>query len=458
VHPASFDVATVESIAPPLGGAAVDAVLGQLVDKSLVVRLPGTGRYRLLETIRVFAKDRLEEAGEASAALGRHRQRVVERVAGTSRLDRWLSARLAADHRSDLEDVRQAFRLSLERGEVSDAVELAIGSSFLWRNAIGCVEGDSWTADLLERELAPPDRLWVHLLQADVGQGRGDHRLVFAAAEAASRLLDEVDDSPGACIAAHYAAFAHLTEPDGARRLEPVLELAHRAGDGRLVTLVEAYVAVADLARIELDSTRSALARLSRAASDDGYDRFITHWAGWLLALAEQDAAGARRWMSDQQAFLVRTGIVETWITSFSSSFCDVLEGRDVASVLGRSLALADREGYQADADCVLVLAYAAMCADRHEEAAELVGAALRGRFNATAHYVLYRTVIDRQLHEALTTATIDEAIERGRSRRPAEVLAQLGVDRAAGASATQGQPAARRPSPMIPERPSTGW
>jgi predicted ATPase/DNA-binding winged helix-turn-helix (wHTH) protein len=431
VYPASFDVAAVEASAPSLPGAAADAVLGQLVDKSLVVRLPGTGRYRLLETIRVFARDRLEEAGEAAAAFGRHRHHVRYQVASASRLDRWLSARLGAEYRTGLEDARQAFRLSLERGEVNDAVEIAIGGSFLWRNAIGCTEGDSWARLLLERELSPRDQLWVHILHADVGQGRGDHLQMFGAASSAAALLNAIDDPAGACLAVHYGALAHLAEPARAKApLGHALDLAHEADDPRLVTLVEAFLAVADLAGGHHDAARTAVTRLDRVASDDGYDRFITYWAGWMLALAEQDAVAARRWMTNQQAFLDRTGIVETWITSFSSAFCDVLEGRDVGTVLVRSLALADREGYEADADCVLVLAYAAMCADRLEDAAELIGTAVHGRFNATANYALYRAVLDRALRDELDAEAIEPAVARGRARQPSEALAEYGVGR----------------------------
>jgi predicted ATPase/class 3 adenylate cyclase/DNA-binding CsgD family transcriptional regulator len=46
-------------------------VLGRLVDKSLV-QLEGSGRYRLLETIRQFASDRLRDAGELAATRDRH--------------------------------------------------------------------------------------------------------------------------------------------------------------------------------------------------------------------------------------------------------------------------------------------------------------------------------------------------------------------------------------------------
>ena len=182
MFPSSFDVDAVEESAPPLPDTAAVTVFGQLVDKSLVVRLPGSGRYRLLETIRVFGRDRLDESGETAPAFERHRRHVRERIGSSSRLDRWLSARLGAQYRTDLEDARQAFRLSLRHGSVDDAVEIAIGASFLWRQALGCAEGDTWIAELLDRELSLDDQLWVHILRADVGQGRGDYRQMFGAA------------------------------------------------------------------------------------------------------------------------------------------------------------------------------------------------------------------------------------------------------------------------------------
>ncbi len=418
VFPSSFDVGAVEASAPPLPDTAAVTVFGQLVDKSLVVRLPGSGRYRLLETIRVFGRDRLDEAGEAAAAFERHRRHVRERIGSSSRLDRWLSARLGAQFRTDLEDARQAFRLSLQRDSVDDAVEIAIGASFLWRKAMGCAEGDTWIAELLDRELSPDDELWVHILRADVGQGRGDHRQMFGAAASAEGLVESADDPAGACIAAHYGALAHLTDPDHAKhRLAAALDLAHQSGDARLITLIEAFLAVADLAAGHDDDVRAAVTRLDRVASEDGYDRFILHWAGWMLGLAERDGAVARRWMGLQQEYLDRTGIVETWITSFSTAMCDVIDGGDVRSILARTLALADREGYHADADCVLVLAYAEICAGRFEAAAELVGTAMHGRFNATAHYVLYRAVLDRLLREQLDAEAMAAAMHRGREQ-----------------------------------------
>jgi predicted ATPase/DNA-binding winged helix-turn-helix (wHTH) protein len=437
VFPSSFDVRAVEASAPPLLGSLPLAVFGQLVDKSLVVRLPGSGRYRLLETIRAFSRDRLDESGEAAAAFERHRGHVRDRIASTSRLDRWLSARLAAEFRNDLEDARQAFRLSVERGEVGDAVEIAIGSSFLWRNALGCSEGDAWLDDLQAQQLVVGDQHWLHILRADVGQGRGDHRQMFGAAAAAIATGDPATDPAGACLAAHYGALAHLTDAERARgSFADAVELARQSGDSRLFTLIQVFAAVGDLAAGQHDQMRAALERLAQQSSPEGYDSFILHWAGWMLGLAERDQVAARHWMGLQQEFLDRTGIVETWITLFSTAMCDVIDGTDVRQMLSRTLALADREGYQADADCVLVLAYAEMCARRFEVAAELIGTAVRDRFNSTAHYVLYSSVLDRTLRDVLDADVVTEAMTRGRARTAADALAEYGVTRPAGLAA----------------------
>ncbi|HET6951762.1 MAG TPA: winged helix-turn-helix domain-containing protein [Acidimicrobiales bacterium] len=431
VFPSLFDAAAVEASAPPMPGPDALTVFGQLVDKSLVVRLPGTRRYRLLEPVRMFARTRLVEAGEAPDAFERHRCHVRARIGSASRLDRWLSARLAAGFRTDLDDARQAFGLSLRQGDVADAVEIAVGASFLWRNAIGCAEGVDWVDGLVAEDLSPRDELWVRILRSDVGQGRGDHRQMFGAASAAGRLGGHVDDPAGACVASHYGALAHLTDTDRAREeLAVPLELAHRSGDGRLVTLIGAFLAIADLSAGRVDDARTALTALERVASEDGYDRFIVHWAGWMVGLVELDAGAARRWMGGQQRYLDRTGIVETWITTFSTAMCDAIDGLDVRTVLARTLDLADREGYEADADCVLVLAYAALAAGRLEVAAELIGTAVQARFNSTAHHVVYRVVLDGPLRQRLDAGVMAEAMARGRARTPAEALAEAGITR----------------------------
>ena len=72
VFAGSFDLAAAEAVCGSGGLDVLEVVglLGSLVDKSLVVAEPagGTLRYRLLETIRLFAAERLAEAGDIEAA------------------------------------------------------------------------------------------------------------------------------------------------------------------------------------------------------------------------------------------------------------------------------------------------------------------------------------------------------------------------------------------------------
>ena len=85
----TFDLDADEAVCGFGDIAVFDVVdlLGALVDKSLVVAEPAGGalRYRLLETIRQFAADRLADAGEDEAAVaaahGQHYLSVAEAAA-----------------------------------------------------------------------------------------------------------------------------------------------------------------------------------------------------------------------------------------------------------------------------------------------------------------------------------------------------------------------------------------
>ncbi|WP_037665343.1 hypothetical protein, partial [Streptomyces bikiniensis] len=68
------DLGAAEAVCGDGGAGDVLGVLGALVDKSLVVAAPGgVGmRYRLLETVAEYARERLVEAGERAEVERRH--------------------------------------------------------------------------------------------------------------------------------------------------------------------------------------------------------------------------------------------------------------------------------------------------------------------------------------------------------------------------------------------------
>ena len=425
VLPSSFDVRSAEAMTAPLPGVVMPATLGQLVDKSLIVRDAASDRFRMLETIRVFAREHLAAEGEADAAIEHHRLSVVDRARSTTRLDRWLSSRLAAEWRADGDQARQAFWTSLDSGEVAEAVEIALGATFLWRNAIGCTEGVLWVDQLLQREHPPADLIWVLILQADLGQGIGDFNRLLAAATRAGEI-DDGSDAAATCIVAHYASIVHLTDPPVARdHFRHALSIAP---DQRLANLMDAFLVVPEVPSGGSDEINRRIEMMHDSVSADGYDRFILNWVGWLLGLARRDADAARRWIDRQHAFLERTGIVETWISSLSAALAQAVDGSDVRNPVARALALADREGYRAEADGVLALAFSEACRGDGRAAAELLGTAIRGRFNNTAHYVLYRAVVEPSVRRLVDGTAFAEAVERGRHRTAAEALAGYGI------------------------------
>jgi len=131
----SLDAARAVCGASPLGEADVLVALARLVDKSLVVveERAEEARYRLLETIRQYAGDRLEEAGETPAARDRHLDHFVALAAEAEPSlvdvdqDTWL-ARLEADHGN----LRAALDWGLAQADPTRARQLASVLIWLW--------------------------------------------------------------------------------------------------------------------------------------------------------------------------------------------------------------------------------------------------------------------------------------------------------------------------------------
>jgi predicted ATPase/DNA-binding CsgD family transcriptional regulator len=101
-------VAVSEGISDTRDRGAVADLLGRLVDKSLVGHLRGaTSHWRLLETVRAYALDQLDAAGERPAAQARHRRWAAETAAA-------LESRVGGDGwRDDFDAVAGDLRAAL---------------------------------------------------------------------------------------------------------------------------------------------------------------------------------------------------------------------------------------------------------------------------------------------------------------------------------------------------------
>ena len=215
-------------------GAGIEAwevleLQGQLVDKSLVVAAEQGEevRYRLLETIRQYARGRLQETGEGEAVSDRHGQFCLE-LAEAAHADAKEGRRAEAFERLEPEHDNMRAALQWSQGREADrTLRLAGALGAFWFERGYWNEGRSW----LEGTLAgtPPaepteGRAWALALAGRFAANRHDftaarNRLEESIAQ--SRLLG---DTPGL-----VEALVHLS------RGEPVVggQSRHHAHAGR---------------------------------------------------------------------------------------------------------------------------------------------------------------------------------------------------------------------------------
>ncbi|MFS1302824.1 ATP-binding protein [Streptosporangium longisporum] len=161
----------------------VPEVLDALAAKSVVTRVGD--RYRLLDTIRDYGRDRLDELGETDLTIRRHRDHYLSAA-------RRMSARWSGPDQiawadwayGELRDIRAALDRCLASGDPRTALELAGALRVLWCH-LGLVREGRRYLDRALAAVAAPDRvrsrpLWV---AAHLAVVQGDMSLARARAE-----------------------------------------------------------------------------------------------------------------------------------------------------------------------------------------------------------------------------------------------------------------------------------
>ena len=152
--------------------------LAALVDKSLVVAVPGSPtRYRMLETIREYAGERLDEAGERGCAVAAHARIMVElaeaaepHLRGREQLE-WLGALRAEADEFDL-----ALRRAMATGDGATAHRLVAALTWSWLIRGRTDEADRWVSAVHGMDgPVPPDvrarnLAWVSVFTAVRGR------------------------------------------------------------------------------------------------------------------------------------------------------------------------------------------------------------------------------------------------------------------------------------------------
>jgi predicted ATPase/DNA-binding SARP family transcriptional activator len=241
VFASTLTVAAAEAVCGPDDAASHIAVL---VDHSLLARDPdagGTARFRLLDTLRLFALEQLRETGDEGGAREAHARYYLDllRTAGPllhgPEQEAWID-RVEAEE----PNVHAALDWAADNHPAL-AVGLAVALWPYWdlrwreRFAIAFLTRvlDRWSS-----QMVPRDRAWALALVADLAANPGEARLALGPAEQAVALFREEGDERGLASALMALACAHRDEgtlDDAEQCLEESRLLARRVGDDLLI-------------------------------------------------------------------------------------------------------------------------------------------------------------------------------------------------------------------------------
>lgn len=249
-----FDLVAAQAVCADdsLPGYEVRDLLTMLVDKSLVSAdtTGGPTRYRMLETVRQYALEKLAVSGEGPGLRGRHRDHYTAMAATISAPGTPDRTQRIEQADNEIDNLRAAFEWSLSNGDNALALQLASSLPPLWL-AHGLVhEGLAWfTAALSDGEAArTPSRARAiadkMFLDASVRAAEG-----LEQAESALLLAREFDD-PELLLRALIACCSNsvFTRTTADRYFDEAIGLARQLGDDwHLAELLSwrAYAAIA---------------------------------------------------------------------------------------------------------------------------------------------------------------------------------------------------------------------
>ena len=246
----------------------------RLVEKSLVFRQ--NDMYRILETVRGYARERSLEAGKSEGAYARHRDwylNVVREAAPSffrgPESAPWLD-RLDAEH----DNLRAALAWSInEPGGAQTAVELVDGLWRFWEIRGYLVEGRQW----LDRVLALSTDLSPLRADALTGAGilaaaQGDHAAAMRYHEQSLRIHEELGNRLAIQYALNNVANAAMHYGEHARARELYEKVVEMAADTDPQGIPFALVNLADVAdrQGDYDAAKGYYERSLAASGPDG--------------------------------------------------------------------------------------------------------------------------------------------------------------------------------------------
>ncbi|UQA33650.1 winged helix-turn-helix domain-containing protein [Streptomyces sp. HNA39] len=266
----------------PADGVVVESpdvalLLGSLVDKSLVVAVPGDDgemRYRLLETVGEYAAERLDAAGERAAVGRRHlvHFRELARTTGPAMRGAGQRAAIAAIRR-EYENLRTALRHAVAARDEHEALCIVLSMSWYWMLRDLRADARQWAEAASSLGPDPFDRPGIRApslpeAATDRPPPLDDDQLAEARRGSALIQLGSVDD-----------VFSAWSDAEGQKRLQIIAD-AYRPGQPQTCRMPGTFWMYANMFTGDMARTREALDATVRTCRAYGYE--------WELAAALQ--------------------------------------------------------------------------------------------------------------------------------------------------------------------------
>jgi non-specific serine/threonine protein kinase len=300
-------------------------ILGRLADKSVLIAMPeeaGLAGFRLLETLRQYGRERLEDAGEADLTERRHRdyylalsEAAEAALVGPGQAT-WLE-RLDAEH----DNLRTALAWSIDR-EPESALRMSAALSAFWVERGHLTEGRSWLQRAIDATHATSAaRAGALLGAAQLAYSQADYvmaRSYYEAGLATARQTDDGAAAGAALVGLGIVTFAEGNRDDARAPLEEGLNAARRAGRPRTVIRALSQLATLEAQRGQTDEAArradESLALARQTADLSGIVVSLHNLA--MVAVLEGDTA-AQRSATEEGLIASRNLRSPWWISVF---------------------------------------------------------------------------------------------------------------------------------------------
>jgi predicted ATPase/DNA-binding XRE family transcriptional regulator len=309
VFAGGFTLDAAEAVGATRDAADEDVLglLGALVEQSLVTAEPGkkgaeVPRYGMLEPVRHYALEKLEESSEARVASRSHTaffldlaEQAYPELRGPDQAE-WLD-RLEREHGN----LRATIGRALSAGETETATRLGWALWVFWWLRGYQREGRRWMEMLLEYDLPANLRAIALAVVGHMDFTQGDYESSESYLQESLEIAKRVGDKVRAALAVYILGLLALNgqETEAARlRLEEALCLYLEIGDGQMVSSVRSHLGVLLLIQGDLDGATAMMEEglgLARKLGDPlGISNALYNLAQIAQARGNHDLAARR--------------------------------------------------------------------------------------------------------------------------------------------------------------------